>query len=364
MKIVLINYSYLPKYTAPEQWINRIRPSIIILTALAKKHEVHYAGQIGYEGNYESKGVQYHFINPGKRLRFPAKLHALVKQLGPDVVWVPGFHFSLQVMQLRFQLGKKVKIILEHHADKPFTGIKKIFQHQADRFVDAYHFTSLASAQEWLDAKIISDKKKCKEIPANSSYFKKQDKLKSREATGMKNTSFLWVGRLNSNKDPMTVLYAFHKLLSIHPTAELHMIFQSGNLLQDIIAFIKERSIHHAIFLHGEIAHEKLETWYSAADFFISASHSEGGSIALVEAMSCGCIPIVSSIPSSLRTIGNGCYGIQFKPGDRDGLLQKLIEAMELYTVELSKEVEAHFKRELSAEAIAEQVSHGLTVPV
>jgi glycosyltransferase involved in cell wall biosynthesis len=356
MKIVLINYSYLPDYTGPVQWINRIRPSIIILEALSKKHEVCYVGQIGYEGEYESNGVHYHFLDPGRRLRSPSKLHSLVKQLEPDVAWIPGFHFPLQVLQLRFKLGKKVKIILEHHADKPFTGIKKIFQRQADRFVNAYHFTSIANAQEWLHAKIISDKNKCIEIPANSSYFTRKDKTKSREACGMKNTSFLWVGRLNSNKDPLTVLNAFRELLSIHPSAEFHMIFQSGNLLQDIITFIKEHSLHHAIFLHGEVAHDKLEAWYSAADFFISASHSEGGSISLVEAMSCGCIPIVSRIPSSLNPIGNGHFGLHFITGDKDDLLQKLIEAMELNTDQLSKEVEAHFRRELSAEAIAERV--------
>src|SRR5436190_15943827 len=235
MKIVLINYNYLPGYSSPLQWINKIRPSAIILEALGKNHSVFYAGQIGYAGDYVCNGVQYHFSDPKKKLRFPNTMHSFVKELKPDVVLVPGFHFPLQVIQLRLRLGKKVKIILEHHADKPFTGIKKILQKIADKYIDAYHFTSLGNAQEWLDAGIISNKKKCYEIPANSSYFSRMDKEQSKLELGMSNTTnFLWVGRLQKNKDPITVLKGFEKFLSIDPSDKLYMIYQTTELLLEI----------------------------------------------------------------------------------------------------------------------------------
>ena len=357
MKIVLINYNYLPGYSSPGQWINKIKPSAIILEELSKDHSVFYAGQIGYGGNYLFNGVQYHFFDPKKRLRFPNRIHSFVNQLKPDVVLVPGFHFPLQVMQLRLRLGRKVKIILEHHADKPFTGIKKILQKIADRCVKAYHFTSLGNAQEWLDAGIISNKKKCYEMPANSSYFFRQDKEQSKLEIGMSNaTNFLWVGRLQKNKDPLTVLKGFEKFLSTGIPAKLYMIYQATELLPEIEELIsKSHLLQRSVILCSNIPHAELATWYSAADFYISGSHREGGSIALVEAMSCGCIPVVTAIPAALEVIEYGNYGFYYEPGNKDDLFESLLAISAVDKKRLSARVENHFKETLSANAIAKR---------
>jgi len=357
MRIVLINYNYLPGYSSPQQWINKIKPSAIILEALGKDHSVFYAGQIAYAGDYCCNGVKYHFFDPKKRSRFPSRLHSFVKELNPDVVLVPGFHFLLQVIQLRLRLGKKVKIILEHHADKPFRGIKKFLQKTADKYIDAYHFTALGNAQEWLDAGIISNKNKCHEIPANSSYFLRQDKEQSKLETGMDNAAnFLWVGRLQKNKDPLTVLKGFEKFLSTGTPAKLYMIYQATELLPEIEELIsKSDLLQPSVSLCRDIPHAELATWYSAADFYISGSHREGGSIALVEAMSCGCIPVVTAIPSALEVIEYGNYGFYYEPGNKDDLSESLLAISAVDRKSLSGRVENHFKETLSADAIAKR---------
>lgn len=355
MKIVVINYSYQPGFSSPEKWINRIRPSAIILEALAKDHSVSYIGQIGFSGDHECNGVQYHFIDTGKRSRFPYFVHSMAKRLKPDVVLIPGFHFPLQVMQLRLRLGRKVKIILEHHADKPFTGVKKLLQTIADKCVTAYHFTSRGNAQEWIDKNIISGKNKCYEIPANSSGFSGFEKESSKHTIGMGSvTNFLWVGRLHKNKDPLTVIKAFEMLLATGIPARLYLIFQTTELLPVIEAYMQKNDLlKRSITLCGKIPHARLATWYSAADFYISASYNEGGSIALVEAMSCGCIPIVSSIPASLKVIANGKYGTSFEAGNVNELFQKMKNATTVDTKLLSGSIEKHFRESLSPAAIA-----------
>jgi hypothetical protein len=73
---------------------------------------------------FTHNGIQYHCIDFGKKKNYlPWKLHRLVRNLKPDVVIVSSFMFPFQVIQLRLSLGKKVKIILQHHAEKPFSGI-------------------------------------------------------------------------------------------------------------------------------------------------------------------------------------------------------------------------------------------------
>src|SRR5688572_16427096 len=117
MNIVFVGYNYLPDVSSPQQWINKIRPSAVIMESLSKNNSVSYVGQIGYTGDYSWNGVQYHFFDPHKKVRFHYRFHLFIKQLEPDIVVIPGFHFPLQVIQLRLHLGKNVKIILEYHAD-------------------------------------------------------------------------------------------------------------------------------------------------------------------------------------------------------------------------------------------------------
>ncbi|MDB5221360.1 MAG: hypothetical protein JWN83_27 [Chitinophagaceae bacterium] len=357
MKIVFISYNYLPGYTSPRQWVNRIKPSAVIMEALSHNNTVSYVGQIGYTGNYVCNGVQYYFLEPNKKFHFPRRFHSFIKQLNPDVVVVPGFHFPLQVIQLRWRLGEKVKIILEHHADKPSTGFKKVLQKIAGKYVDAYHFTSMGNAAEWLDAKIISNKNKCYEIPANSSYFSRLDKEQSKRQLLMSGfTNFLWVGRLEKNKDPLTVLNGFEKYLPGNPSARLHMIYQTEELLPEMEKIIRGNPLlSQSVFLHGHIPHHELATWYSAADFYISGSHKEGGSIALLEAMSCGCIPIVTTIPAALKVIEKGKYGLYYEAGNTDNFFEKLLTTATIDKNKLSADVEIYFKENLSPGAIAKR---------
>lgn len=356
MRIISVTYINTPEFSCPEDWIKRIYAYTGVLEYLSRQHTVFSIEQINYRGEYFHKGVHYYFRNYGKRVsRFPFRLHKFIRQLNPDVVLVRGLHFPLQVILLRRRLGRNIKIIAEHHADRPFKGLKRILQRIADRCIDAYHFTSVGNAQEWLDAGIIHDKTKCCEISAGSTYFSGQDKEQSKQITGMKEgPDFIWAGRLNKNKDPLIVLSGFEKYLSVNTAARLHMIYQTDDLLPEIEKKIEESTfLKKAVLLHGYIPHDELAVWFSAADFFISGSHSESGGIALVEAMACGCIPIVTAIPSALKVTGFGKYGLYFQPGDAGDLFEKLVSSEGISINEFSAAIKEYFQKELSFEAIA-----------
>jgi glycosyltransferase involved in cell wall biosynthesis len=273
----------------------------------------------------------------------------------PDIVIIAGMRYPLQIIQLRLACGSKVKLIGRHHADKPPTGFRKILQRWADRSLNAYFFTSHGNAHEWIDAGIIKNKNKIHEINAASTNFLRLDKKQSRERTGMSNCrNFLWVGRLDANKDPITVLNGFEQHLVADPGAQLHMIYQEETLLQDLKQRVaKSSSLMNAVNLVGYVPYQQLQDWYSAADYFISGSHSEGGSFALLEAMACGCIPIVTNIPAAVKMIGDGRFGMIFKPGDEKDLAEKLLS---LPTESLSVSVEKYFQDELSNKAVAEKI--------
>ncbi|HEX3386522.1 MAG TPA: glycosyltransferase, partial [Mucilaginibacter sp.] len=79
-----------------------------------------------------------------------------------------------------------------------------------------------------------------------------------------------------------------------------------------------------SITLVGELPHDELQYWFNSADFTLSASHYEGSGTAVCEAMSCGCVPIVTDIPSFRMITDNGRCGLLYEPGNEHALLDAL----------------------------------------
>jgi glycosyltransferase involved in cell wall biosynthesis len=355
MRFVFLNYSYTSGFTTPEAWIQRIKPFLLKLEALSRHHFTAYVGYIDFEGTYEQDGVAYYFCKPhSRRPFFPRQLHKIVKELQPDVVVVAGFLFPFQVIQLRRSLGKNVIIAAQHHADKPGGWKRTFLQRIADRSIDSYLFSARGNATPWVEAGIVPEQK-VHVVPEAATSFKQKDKQESRRFTGIDGSpAFLWVGRLNANKDPLTVLTAFEQYAAGKPGTKLYMIYQEAGMLEDIRKRMTASEIlTNALVLVGQIPHDQLDNWYSAADYFILASHSEGGNYALNEAMACGCVPVVSDIPASMNAIADGKAGYHFRPGDVQGLLNVLRSLKEAEYDAFSKKVKAHAEQHLTADAIA-----------
>lgn len=358
MKIVSTSYVNTHEYADPEKWLDRISFYTGLLEELAKQYQVESIEQINYQGIRKQNGVTYHFLNFKKRkLYLPFKLHSYIKKLQPDIVFVNGFVFPFQIIQLRKTLGQNAKIIVLHRAEKPFTRAKSYLQKLADRSVDGYLFVSAEFADEWIKKGIIKSKNKIHEVIQSSSSFLPQSKEVSKKILDLRGDPvFLWVGRLDKNKDPITVIKAFTRYLSIRPAANIYMIYHDDKLLTEIQDLINADN-KDRIILVGKIEHQQLGLWYNAADYFISGSHYEGSGIAVCEAMSCGCIPILTNIISFRRMTGPGKCGSLYEAGQAEHLLSILLKTNEMnIDIERKKTLE-QFKKELSFEAIARKIT-------
>lgn len=359
MRIVFVSYINTPQFNDPQQWLRRIRAYTGILEELAKSIQVISIEQINYDGEYVQRGVRYVFLNYGaKRQLFPHDLHDRIKQLEPDIVFVHGMHFPIQVIQLRRKLGKSVSIIVQNHAEKPSTGWRRWLQQQADRAIDAYLFTSLAMAEPWKTKKIIRDERKVFEVMEASSVFFPMNNTTARQSThATGNPIFLWVGRLDANKDPLTVVKAFLKFSASQQNACLYMIYHTEDLLTQIQEELSTcKHGREAIQLVGKVEHEAMQYWFNSAAFIIAASHYEGSGVAVCEAMSCGCIPIVTAIDAFRKLTNNGHCGLMYDVGDREQLLAMLFKTS---TMDLEKEkqkVIRQFQSQLSFQAIASSI--------
>ena len=357
MRIVSTSYSKTEDFDNPHDWLERVSFYTGILEQLATQHDVTSFERINYEGRMQQNAVNYYFIKLKKTvIRFPFKMHRLIKDLQPEVVLVNGLIFPIQVIQLRFALGRNVMIIALHRAERPFKGVKKYFQKLADRHIHAYLFTSFDFSEAW---KQNIDTGKIHEVIQASSGFQPVNTMDAKRKTGVTGEPvFLWVGRLDTNKDPLTVIRSFLKYLDHQPAAKLYLVYQEEKLLREIKGLIKSGNWKDgSVILIGKIDHFQMQSWYCSADFIISGSHYEGSGVAVAEAMSCGCIPIVTDIPSFRSMTGRGTCGLLYKPGDEQQLLDLLVKTKEMNLEAEKARVLAQFRNELSFEAVAGKIN-------
>jgi glycosyltransferase involved in cell wall biosynthesis len=355
MRIIHLSYAHITEHRDPAAWLQRINFFVALVEKMAKEVDVKSIHCIDYSGSLNREGVEYHFINLSEfQMLLPFKLNRLVQQLKPDVVIVHGFHFPMKVILLRWMLGSQIKIVIQHHAERPLRHYKRILQRLTDRFVSAYFFTARDQAKPWLSEQQIIDPNKIYEVMEVPSVFYPMDRAVARLKTKVTNSkNFLWVGRLEANKDPLTLVRAFSEFLIANSDVHLYVIFQSDELIEKVKMLLKISNAETQITLVGKIDHNELLYWYNSVDFIISTSHYEGSGIAVCEGMSCGCIPILTNIPSFKMMTGNGDCGLLFEAGDVTGLVIALRKSL-VMNLEIEREKTLlKYNRSLSAKAIA-----------
>jgi L-malate glycosyltransferase len=130
-----------------------------------------------------------------------------------------------------------------------------------------------------------------------------------------------------------TIARAFVKAAAEHPELRLAMLgngSQAG-LLRRILATggLNAAGDYPRLLYPGQISYAELPRYYRSADLYISASHSDGTSISLLEAMACGCPVLVSDIPGNREWVQQGENGWLFPDGDAQALGQAIIQAVE-----------------------------------
>jgi glycosyltransferase involved in cell wall biosynthesis len=359
IKLVDVTYYAHLDYHKPEQVLERHRLVTRYAELLQDKVQITFVKHAGFEGFCEDGGLIYHFFNGINKFRFlPLKANRFIAREHPDVVLVQGLGFPLQVIALKLRCGNGVKIVVQHHGELPFKGIKLWCQQLAARFIDAYLFTSAGNTEVWRQKGVIKNRHKIFEVLEASTDFVKLDKCQSRKKLDIHSTghAFLWVGRLNANKNPLMVLKAFAQYLHFKPSAQLYMIYQTNELLDDIkVLLLADQRLESAITLVGNVPNQDLSIWFSAADYYLSGSYKEGSGYALLEAMACGCVPVVTDIPSFRKITENGKYGYLYKAGDCWDLYKTLC-ALDKPSQISADDVVDHFNQSLSFEKIAADV--------
>lgn len=133
--------------------------------------------------------------------------------------------------------------------------------------------------------------------------------------------TFLFLGRLEDEKQPMLLLQSFFELLERHrcTSRDLRLIVGGdGARLEDMKRFVREKGIGEQVRLLGRV--DDVKDLYACANFFVLPSRNEGLSNALLEAMSCGLVAIASAVSGSTDALRHGVNGFLFPRDDPSAL--------------------------------------------
>lgn len=360
IKLVDLTYYAHLNYDHSGQVVENHASALAFAPYLKDKLTLHFIKHASFEEHTVVDGIPYHFFKGGNHFwSFTLKTHLLIRKLKPDIVLVQGLVFPFQVMLLRLFCGNNFKILVQHHGELPFNGLKGWLQKQSLKLVKSFIFTAAGNTLIWKKKKVIKQDASIFELLEASTSLKKQDKQESKRLTGITGEpNVLWVGRLNANKDPMTVLTGFEQYLHVNPGAKLNMIYQTDDMISQVVKKLStNRLLSDAVTLVGKVPNQEMPNWYSASDFYISGSHKEGSGYALLEAMACGCIPVITDIPPYRKITGNGKAGFLYPSGNAGALSTLLNTIGSLNYEELSANTLNYFNKNLTFKNIANDLA-------
>lgn len=282
---------------------------------------------------------------------------AHLEALRPHIVHVFGLARSPQLAAIVATANRTgARLSASFHGGAPRRNpIARAQQRKALADVAAVFFSAPHSAAVWQHSGVISSNTRVVIAPEVSSAFTPVDREEARAELGLDCGPILaWSGRLHPIKDPLTMLRGFELVAERQPGARLLMVFRTRELLTEISAFLEARpQVRDRVQLLGEWPHERMAVLFSAADFFVQSSLREFGGNSLVEAMSCGAVPVVTDIPSFRVLTDEGRLARLFAPGDAAAMMQAITTLADDDRRALAARIRHHFDEHLSYTALA-----------
>jgi glycosyltransferase involved in cell wall biosynthesis len=274
---------------------------------------------------------------------------SLVAGLQPQVFHAHGLGFPRETAALH-ALAPHVPVILQDHADRVPRLWKRAGWRRGMAHVAGVVFCAHEQALPFVKSGVLPRAVRVFEYAGTSTRFMPGDQAQARAATGLYgDPCVLWVGHLNSNKDPLTILRGLRDCAAQLPDLHLWCCFGTAPLMDEVRDEIaRSPSLVERVHLLGAVPHERIEHLMRAADLFVLGSHREGSGVSLIESLAVGLTPAVSDIPSFRAITGQGAVGAVWKCGDSQAFSRALLRVAAQPRGVARAAARAHFERELS----------------
>jgi glycosyltransferase involved in cell wall biosynthesis len=122
------------------------------------------------------------------------------------------------------------------------------------------------------------------------------------------------------------IAQAFSLAARLAPELRLVML-GSGSQAENIRHILGDAGVLERVSFPGSVSQAELPEYYRSADLYLSASHSDGTSISLLEALASGTPALVSDISGNREWIEPGVHGWWFPDGNPQALAQMILSS-------------------------------------
>lgn len=106
-----------------------------------------------------------------------------------------------------------------------------------------------------------------------------------------------------------------------------HIIYElniagTGEYEEPLKKFVTKYGLDEKIHFYGRLLKDKMPLFYEKQDIYINISDFEGMSLSMIEAMSCGCVPVVTNVSGVNDLVINQKNGLIFECRDIEGMVK------------------------------------------
>lgn len=146
-------------------------------------------------------------------------------------------------------------------------------------------------------------------------------------STNRNRRRILFLGRLHPKKGIDLLIQAWSRLRASNPDWELVVAGpDEGGYLESLKATVRRLHLEESVTFPGTITGTEKVRLLKSADLFALTSHSEGFSVAILEAMACG-LPILFTTPCNFPELATEGGGFQCEP-EPESVRRGLAEAL------------------------------------
>jgi glycosyltransferase involved in cell wall biosynthesis len=256
-------------------------------------------------------------LNPLAHL---AALVAIVRR-SPDVVILSLWRTAMIGLFVRLLRPRTILVAFLH-----FEGCTHLVDRLCNRLLVAVAHEVWADSPATLSAKLRADDRRGRSI----SFVTERLAPPARTLTDFRPRFLLWA-RIHRQKGIDRAVSLIDQLVNLGVDATFDIWGPDAGEQARLQADIDQRSLTNRIRFKGPTDRARLAAIAADASFFLQPSRSEGMSIACVEAMQLGLIPVVTAVGEMATYVRDGETGIIVDPADISRAAQRICKLLGNY---------------------------------
>jgi len=163
-------------------------------------------------------------------------------------------------------------------------------------------------------------------VPADHYYYKEQpmpvedDWSRTENTTGVLRIGY--AARLVRQQKRADLLPDLIKELEGKGIDYIFQIAGEGECEERLRVFVSNNKLQDKVQLLGRVPKSRMQDFWKQQDIFVNVSEYEGTSLSMLEAMSYGCVPVVTDVSGAGEFISSGRNGYVYNVGDLRGIAE------------------------------------------